>query len=80
MVLAHQVADGSGIAAHIALFESDSPLREEGRGGVAWRSTRLNEDDDVVRSHLLKLSRCETSLNVFNFTGNLRGLLQHGRN
>ena len=53
LVLADQVVDGIGIAAYVALFESNSSLREVGRGGMARRSTGLGEHNDVVRSHLV---------------------------
>lgn len=51
LVLAHQVIHCVGVAGHIAFFEWDSSLREEGRGDVAGRSTGLSEDNDVVHGH-----------------------------
>jgi hypothetical protein len=45
----NQFADGSEIAAHVALFEFNASRREVGPGRGAWRSARLAEEKNALQ-------------------------------
>jgi hypothetical protein len=51
LVLGYQFPYSRKITGYVSHLKLNSSLREEGLGNMAWRSTGLAEDDDLVLLH-----------------------------
>ena len=56
LIGAHQFANRAGIATHVAQFECNASLREEGLRPIARRSTGLTVKQDALAGHIFSLS------------------------
>src|SRR3954462_1181998 len=56
LICAHQLADRARVATHVAQFECDASLREEGLRPIARWSTGLTVKQDALGTHTFSLS------------------------
>ena len=52
LVFSYQLAHGTLVSAYVANFKIDSSRREEGRGSLARRSSRLRENNNALGGHI----------------------------
>jgi len=81
LVFSYQVAHRTLVSAYVANFKIDSSRREEGRGSLARRSSRLRENKNALDGHISEISRFSLRcrhFDQFHLKTDGRSFLQHG--